>query len=400
MIIRRGRCSARSAAGLLTFFALGIPDGMLGVAWPEMRRAHHEPASALSILLVCGTSAFFTATALSAPAAYRFGSRVLLIGGSVSATLGGVVIAAGSSFITVAVGVALLSGGCGLLDATVSSMVSLAGKTRLIGLMHSIYAVGAAGAPLVLAAWTSSSSWRFLYLGVAATHGVLLTTWCVVATDERLPRRQHCARTGSRPLNVLGVAVALATFIAVSGVEIAAGAWAAVYVSDGLERSAATASLAALGFWAALCAAWIGAGSGGIRRARAWMIGGSIASALGSIALWTSPAVGMALAGFALLGAGVGPLLPMLTVLTPHRVGHEAAAQVIGWQLAAASVGAALAAGGTGVWVRHSGVQVVPSALALMAMVMVALVVLLDSRTGSLAGAAVYQIAPESRPAA
>jgi predicted MFS family arabinose efflux permease len=96
------------------------------------------------------------------------------------------------------------------------------------------------------------------------------------------------------------------------------------------------------------------------------------------LALWSSSAVPVAIAGFALLGAGVGPMLPLLTVLTPHRVGQEAAAQVIGWQLAAASVGAALVAGGIGVWVHHSGVHAVPPALALTAVVTAALVVLLD----------------------
>jgi fucose permease len=394
---------AFQAAGLLTFFALGMPDGLLGVAWPEMRRAHHQPASALSVLLVCGTAAFFVSTSLSAPAAHRFGSRVLLIGGSLCAALGGVAIAASPTFAAVAVGVALLSGGAGLVDALVSSLVSLAGAARLIGIMHSIYAVGAAGAPLAIAAWTSSSSWRFVYLGIAGTHAVLLIAWCLFASDERLPRRTRARRDdegSGMPLDVLAVAVALATFIAVSGLEIAAGAWAAVYVSDGLDRSAGTASLAALSFWAALCVARIVAGSGGIARARAWMIGGSVASVAGGFALWASPAVGVVIAAFALLGAGVGPLLPMLTVLTPHRVGQQAAAQVIGWQLAAASVGSALVAGGIGVWVHRSGLGAVPPALALMAVVMLGLVVWLDRQTGARAATAMYQAAPESRPAA
>jgi fucose permease len=363
---------------MLTFFALGMPDGLLGAAWPEMRRAHHQPASALSVLLVCGTAAFFASTSLSAPAARRFGSRRLLIGGSVCAGLGAVAVAASPNFLVAAVGVGMLSGGSGLVDATVSSLVSLAGAARLIGILHSIYAVGAAGAPLVIAAWVSSSSWRGVYLGIAATYGLLLVVWFRIAADEPLTGRQRPARTRRARLPFGSVALALATFIAVSGLEIAAGAWAAVYVSDGLHQGAGTASLAAVAFWAALCLARIVAGGGGIRRAPTWMIGGSLASVVGGLALWSSSAVPVAIAGFALLGAGVGPMLPLLTVLTPHRVGQEAAAQVIGWQLAAASVGAALVAGGIGVWVHHSGVHAVPPALALTAVVTAALVVLLD----------------------
>jgi fucose permease len=372
---------AFQAAGILTFVALGMPDGLLGAAWPEMRRAHHQPASALSVLLVCGTAAFFASTSLSATAARRFGSRRLLIGGSVCAVLGGVAVAASPNFLVAAVGVAMLSGGSGLADAIVSSLVSLAGAARLIGIMHSVYAVGAAGAPLVIAAWLSPSSWRVVYLGIAAIHGLLLAVWCRIAADEPLTGRHRPARTARLRLRFGSVTLALATFIAVSGLEIAAGAWAAVYVSDGLEQSPGKASLAAVAFWAALCVARIVAGSGGIRRAPMWMIGGSLASVVGGVALWSSSAVSVAIASFALLGAGVGPMLPMLTVLTPHRVGQEAAAQVIGWQLAAASVGAALVAGGIGVWVHHSGVGVVPPALALTAVVTAVLVLMLDRQT-------------------
>jgi fucose permease len=365
------------AAGILTFFALGLPDGLLGVAWPQLRHAHHQPASALSVLLVSGTAAFFASTSLSAPAARRFGTRVLLIAGSVCAGLGGVTVAASPSFVGVAAGVAMLSGGAGLVDATVSSLVSMAGAARLIGIMHSTYAVGAAGAPLVLAAWTSSSSWRVVYLAIALTYGLLLAAWSRFAVDERPPDRRS-ARQHGPPLHLGRLAVALATFIAASGLEIAAGAWAAVYLSDGLDQSPGTASLGALAFWAALCVSRILAGGGGIGRARMWMVGGSMVAVAGGIGLWLSSTAPAAVLALAVLGAGVGPQLPMLTVLTPQRVGPAAAAHVIGWQLAAASVGSALVAGGIGVWVHRSGVHAIPAALAVTAGLTAVLVVVLD----------------------
>ena len=332
------------------------------------------------MLLVCGTAAFFASTSLSAPAARRFGTRILLMCGSVCAGLGGVVVAASPSFVAVAVGVAMLSGGAGLVDATVSSLVSMAGAARLIGIMHGIYAVGAAGAPLVLAAWASSSSWRVVYLAIALTYALLLTAWSRFAAAERPPERRRSS--GAEPQLQLGrLAVALATFVAASGLEIAAGAWAAVYLSDGLGQGPGTASLGALAFWAALCVSRLLAGAGGIRQARMWMVVGSFVAVAGGIALWSLSTAPAAVVALAVLGAGVGPQLPMLTVLTPHRVGRLAAAHVIGWQLAAASVGSALVAGGIGVWVHRSGVDAIPAALAVTAVVTAALVVALDRQS-------------------
>jgi fucose permease len=371
------------AAGLLTFFALGMPDGLLGVAWPQVRRAHHQPASALSVLLVCGTAAFFLATSLSAPAAHRFSSRRLMIAASLCAGAGGAAVAASPDFLAVAIGVALLSGGAGLVDAILSSLASLAGAARLLGVMHSLYAVGAAGAPLVIAAWTSSSSWRYLYLAIAAAWLALTAAWWRFAVDERLPGRPTTGVNGSRAPRprLVKVAIALATFVAASGLEIAAGAWAASYVSDGLHRPAGTASVAALAFWAALCLSRIVAVAGGIERARAWMVGGSLTAVVGAVAMWATSSVPIAILAFGLLGAGTGPLLPLLTVLTPRRVGSQAAAQVIGWQLAAASVGSAGVAGGIGLWVHRSGLGAVPPALAVIAVAAGVLVVLLDRQT-------------------
>jgi hypothetical protein len=60
---------------LLTFFVLGLPDGLLDVAWPQMRRAHHQPASALAVLLLSGTGVYFASSAMSGAAAHRYRAR-------------------------------------------------------------------------------------------------------------------------------------------------------------------------------------------------------------------------------------------------------------------------------------------------------------------------------------
>lgn len=371
---------ALQGAGLLTFVALGLPDGLLGVAWPEIRREQGQPASALSVLLLCSTAAFFVSTSISATLARRFGNRQLLMAATVLAAGGAVLVATSQHFTVTALGLAVMTGGAGLVDAIISSLVSIVGPQRMLSVMHSIYAVGAAGAPVVIAAF-AGSAWRFVYLTIAAIHVVLLVCWYRYAQDGprpgRRPRLKLRSESGEH-LSIGAVAVALLTFVTATGLEIAVAAWAAVYVADGLHQRPGIASLGAVAFWVALCLGRLLAGGGGVNRARSWLIGGSIASVGGGALLWALPNTPAAIAAFAILGAGAGPMLPLLTVLTPLRVGRSAAAQLIGWQLAASSVGAAALAGGIGVWVHHSGVGAIPPAIMVIAIACTVLIVALD----------------------
>jgi fucose permease len=82
----------------------------------------------------------------------------------------------------------------------------------------------------------------------------------------------------------------------------------------------------------------------------------------------------------ALLGAGVGPLLPMLTVLTSDRVGPEVVPRMIGWQMAAAAVGSALISSSVGFVVHHAGVRAIGPALTVVAVVTAMVVGVLQRR--------------------
>jgi fucose permease len=368
----------------VTFFVLGVPDGLLGVAWPQLRRAHHEPASALSVLLLCGTGAYFLSSTLSGRAGRRFRSGTVLAGATATAALGALAVATSPQFRLVAVGVALLGAAGGLVDPVLSSIASLSGNGQLIGLMHALYAVGAAGAPLLIAASTAPSGWRVGYLAVAAAYGLLLAVWTAPATRRALPTitpRPSAEFVPRKRAN--GILLPLAAFFVASGLEIAVASWSAVYVTDALGRSSGSASLAVLGYWSALSIARVVGGIYGSRRPQVWLGGASLVALAGAVAFWSSPHLPVTVIGLLLLGAGIGPLLPLLTVLTPQRVGEHAAADVIGWQLAAASVGTAVVAGGVGLVVHHSGVSGIAPALAVTAFVTAALLLTLNHGTAA-----------------
>ena len=83
--------------------------------------------------------------------------------------------------------------------------------------------------------------------------------------------------------------------------------------------------------------------------------------------LWWSPAPWVGPAAFIALGAALGPIFPLQTLLTPLRVGASATPTMVGYQMAAASVGAILIPGGLGPLVSRFGVEIVAPVLVVAA---------------------------------
>ncbi|MDQ1716595.1 MAG: hypothetical protein QOE89_548, partial [Pseudonocardiales bacterium] len=369
-----------AATSMAAFVVLGLPDGMLGVAWPAMRRTHHQPVSALSVLLIAGTCAFFIMTLTSGGLVRRYGASVAVTSASAGAVLGALAIGLGNGFWTALVGVALLGGCGGLVDSGLSSIVSMAGNSRLMGLLHACYGAGAAGAPLIVAACVSAASWRVAYLTLAVAQVAVLACWLGASArrslslaTEQVPDTPSAASGRRGPL-----VVGLAVFFFVSGLEIAAAAWAAVYLTDSLHQTAGVASLCLFGYWTALTLSRLSVGIWGARAASSWMVTGCVAGAVGCGVFWWSPTPAWSVIGLVLLAGGTGPLLPLLTSLTPERVGHTAAPRVIGWQLSSASLGSAFVSGGVGLGVQRAGLGAIGFVLTAVAVLVTLLVLLLQ----------------------
>ena len=394
------RTPAFTSITLGTFVVLGCPDGLIGVAWPHMTRVYHEPASALSVLIVCSTVAFFVSSLASAGLARRWTAPRLIGVAAALAAGGGIAVGLSSAFAVGALGVTLLGLGGGLLDPALSSAASLGVGTRLVSLMHGMYSLGAMAAPFLLAISTAATAWRWGYGAIASGYAITVIGWLGLGARRRPPdrvppgKRTALAATAEPPtpgLTGRSLIYALAAFVAVSGLELAVAGWAAIYMTDALGQRSAIASASLLAYWTALSVTRLGSGLVAVHRPDTWLLGGCALALCGAVLLVAAEHTNAvaAVVGLVLLGAGVGPLLPVLTARTPHRVGPAAAARVIGWQLAAASVGAAVVSGGIGLCVHASGVNAVAPALAATAVATAVVVAIVELRTPGGPGVAI-----------
>jgi fucose permease len=360
----------RSAAVAFSgFVVLGLPTGMLGIAWPSMRATLDAPLAGLGVLLTAMTLTQFGSSGLSGFARERFGTVALLLGPTVLAAGGLTLFAIAETWPAMIAAAALLGAGLGLLDAAVNMEAALKRGVRFMGALHASWALGATLGPVLIGAvLVATGSWRLGY-AVAALAFVALAIATYVA------RRDLGAATESEdaPPDVRGsvrrttIAGAALLFVYV-GIELGAGQWSFTRLTADGALPDTIAGLAVFLYWSALAGGRVGLAIFGDRIGAARLFDLSVGGALVSaVAFWILPPPIAALVALPCIGASLSVFVPLLLYLTPRRVGRAAAPRAIGYQVAAGMIGGAVLPAGIGVVMQSSGVSTLGLCLSALA---------------------------------
>lgn len=364
---------------LMTFVLLGLPDGMLGTAWPAMRQTFSVPIGDLGLILLVQTIGSVLVTGVVSSAMRRIGVGALL---GAAAVIAGAAAAgyAVAPALAVVLSVAILFGVAGgSIDAGLNAVIGVSGRNRLLNLLHGAYGVGTTIGPLLVTAALLLGSWRGAYV-------VLVAAELLIAWQWFLHRRMETAKPSARddsaqialpvkrgaPMPVAQVTAGVVLFFVYTGIEVAAGQWETVFDRDHLHMSASAAGVATFAYWGALTA---------VRFTLALVprppsndavvrVGGALAVAAAA-AIWLAPAVAAKVAAFVVLGGALAGIFPALVALTPGRVGNDHAARVITWQIGAAAAGGAGVSAVVGLLVDAINLGAVGPALTALSVVFV-----------------------------
>jgi fucose permease len=377
----RRRAAAIAFVGLML---LGLPTGMLGIAWPSMRVSLDAPFVGLGLLVAAMTVAQFTASVASGLLRERLGTIALLLASATAASGGLAIFAIASGWWATIVASAVLGCGLGLLDAAVNTEAALRGDIRFMGALHGAWAIGASlGPPLVGATLVASDSWRPAYIIAAAAFALLGVAIYAVRSDLAAAPELEAEAPGERRIGrtvILGCAL---MFVYV-GIELGGGQWTyARFTADG-SLSDGLAGLAVFLYWSALAAGRVALAVLGDRIAPARLFDLSVFGALAStLAFSILPPPVAALVALPCLGAALSVFVPVLLYLTPRRIGSAVAPRAIGYQVAAGMVGGASLPAVVGLLMQSVGVAVLGPCLVTMAVVLAGLHVLSTRPLGS-----------------
>jgi fucose permease len=369
-----------------SFVILGLPDGVLGTAWPSMRATFGAPVGDLGLILLISTIGSVLVTAVVGPLIRRLGVPALLAMAGVLAAIGYAGFAAAPGLWLVLSVAVLLGVSAGMMDGGLNTAVALTGRQRLLNLLHGAYGVGTAIGPLVVTAAILTGSWRPAYLVQVVLDLAMAALWqrrrdrALAATappPEPVAPSPQPADGWSRRRYTGVVVAGMSVFFVYTGLEVGAGQWEASFCRGYLHLSAGVTGLAAFGYWGALTAVRIGLALRPVRP-QAVVRWGSGIGVLACAVIWWQPGAAVTVAAFAILGGALAGVFPALISLTPVRLGAQRARNVISWQVGAAAAGGAGVSAIIGLLIGAAGLAVLGPAITILALIVVAAELTLD----------------------
>lgn len=340
----------------IAFISLGLPDSLLGSAWPVMQSGLGVPFSFAGIISMIIAGGTIVSSLLSDRLTRKIGvgcvtafsvlmTAAALFGFSVS-----------SSFAALCLWAVPYGLGAGAVDAALNNYVALHFKTRHMSWLHCFWGIGVSVSPYIMS-WflVRPSGWHGGYRAVSCIQFVLsallflsLPLW--KKTDAAAEKPQVVSmpsESGGKAhsllsvLNIRGVPLVLISFFSYCALESTAGLWAATYFVQFRmtepEIAAKFASFFYIGIMAGRFANGFIAEKAGDRMLVRF---GSIVAAAGIVLiLLPFRSNAPALAGLVVAGLGCAPVYPSIIHATPAHFGRENSQAVIGMQMAGAYTG-------------------------------------------------------------
>ena len=332
----------------LSFISLGLPDALLGSAWPSMYTELNVPLSSAGLISMIIAAGTVVSSLMSERLTRRFGlGKVTAFSvGLTAVSLGG--FALSSSYWQLCLLAVPYGLGAGSVDACLNNFVALHYASRHMSWLHCMWGIGASVGPHIMGrAITAGQSWHAGY-GYIAVLQIVLTFVLLMSlpkwkqpTDSGAQSRPMEPVTLRQALFIRGVREVLTCFFCYCALEQTAGLWASSYLvlKNGLPAEKA-ASLAAL-YYMGLTVGRALSGFLTLRLDdRAMVRTGFVLILLGVVCVPLGG--GATLAGLVILGLGSAPIYPCLIHSTPGFFGAGNSQAIIGMQMASAYVGTCL----------------------------------------------------------
>ncbi|MEA3334323.1 MAG: MFS transporter [Chloroflexota bacterium] len=380
---QRGNSRLLIALAFLSFIAMGLFVGLMGVAWPSIRLSYGIPLDAIGALFLFSMAASLIFSFSSGRLIAGVGLGVLLLIGGILASLGFLGYAAAPAWWTMILAAAIASAGTTLINTGLNTYFAIISTASLMSWLHASFGLGATISPIVMAAMLNAGySWRWGFAFVALCFAVLSLLYLFTRRHWPLPEHKASDQSTDVPvqssyrdsLKLAGVWLSLLLFAAFTGMEGTAGQWPYVLFTESRAIDPVVAGLWVSIFWASITMGRLFFGAivgrtGTVPLIRAC----GVLIVAGSALLWWNPSNTLSFAGLILIGFAASPYFPVLASETPRLFGQENAANIIGFQITAVRLGLAIVPASVGVLARAAGLETIGLSMFAIAVAVVVL---------------------------
>ena len=364
----------------IAFIGLGVPDSLIGSAWPAMHAELGIPVEMVSIL----TFIISGCTVLSS----MFSTRILNKLGTAKVTafstamtafaLLGFSLAPSFWFM---IPLAVVSGlGAGAIDSGLNNYVALHCKASHMNFLHCFYGVGVSISPYIMSQAFSNVGWRggyryafYVQFAIALLLLFSIPLWKKTSSAQETEEENGVTLSIAEMIKKAEVRQVWIIMLATNAIEYACGVWGSTYLVEEKGFALEHGALALTVYYIGMS---IGRFVSGLlaNKIKTWMrifIGCVILAP--AIVIMLLPVNGIfVVVGLFLIGFGNGSIYPNMIHLTPHNFGKDMSQSIMGSQIAFAYIGVMLAPPMVSLISGILGISVYPVLLALLYAVMVA----------------------------
>ncbi|MDI1462912.1 MFS transporter [Catellatospora sp. KI3] len=368
---------------LLAYFAfisLGLPDGLLGVAWPSMSGDLHVSRETIGLLLIPSTCGYLVSSIAAGFLLARVGVGRLLAGSTALASLALFGYGLSPAF-AVTMAAALAAGFAGgAIDAGLNAYAASAFGPRHMNWLHAFFGLGVALGPLIMtAAIQYGDDWRPGYLVVASGQAALAVAFMLTArqwtrhtADGEHPHAVRVQPPVRQTLAMPAVWFSVLTIAVYVALEVGAGLFAYQLLTEGRGMGDAAAGVCVSLYWGSLFAGRVLQGFAAHRMDPHRVVTVSIGGMAAGAVLVAVPGPGwLAAAGLMVIGFAAAAVFPMFTLTTAERVGPAHADRTIGLQMAGAGLGGSIIPSLIGVLMGAAGVEALGPALVVLSVALI-----------------------------
>lgn len=355
-----------------SFISLGLPDSLLGSAWPSMYEAFSVPVSYAGVISMIISAGTIFSSLQSDFLTKKFGPGLVTavsVAITASALFG---FSFSDSFWMLCLWAVPYGLGAGSVDAALNNFVALHYSSRHMSWLHCMWGIGATSGPYIMSyALTGGLGWQagyryigWIQLALTALLVFSLPLWKQAGRSISVSGQtavDSLPLSARQVLRLPGAKAVFGCFFAYCALEQTAGLWGSSYLvlhgGMGAEEAAGFASLFYLGIT-------VGRALNGflaIRFSDDHLIRmGQGILAFGIILLFLPAGKMAAVLGLIFVGLGCAPIYPSIIHSTPAHFGAEKSQAVIGIQMACAYIGNLLMPPLFGLLANHIGVFLYP----------------------------------------